>query len=124
MSIKMEIDQAKDLTIITATKETSFEECLDQLIKFYDGDPTLKVLLKVNAKSVGDFNEVDIQRLATHPSRFKKIRSGAKTAIVAPDLASTASSLLFQMLGQSDELKIDVDTFLTEEEALNWLNGT
>lgn len=124
MSIGMEIDRANDLTIFTATEETSFEECINKLIEFYDGEPTLNVLLIINEKSVWDLSEYDIKRLATHPLRIKKSRPNAKTAIVAPDLASTSSSLLFQLLGQSDELKIDINIFMRSEDALDWLNKT
>ncbi len=123
MSITSTIDQVNELTIFTVKDNPTFDEFIIEIKAFYEGEPTRNTLWILTPGTLWDLSGHHIEKMAHFAPRFDKKRSGAKTAIVAPDEVTKALTQLFVLFGSSKKLPFKVRIFETTELAMQWING-
>ena len=64
MPITSQVNAEKQLTIVTATGELSFDEVRDAITSFYEGDHTLKVLWDIREASARGLSSRQVEQIA------------------------------------------------------------
>jgi hypothetical protein len=123
-SIGIRVDSQADLTVYTMVGRASAEQVRDVILKFYDGNVTLNVLWDLSKSDVSHLTSSEIHTVAQTPRRFSNIRSGGKTAIVAPADITFGLTRMYEFLTGVQDLPFETRTFRSTTEAYEWLLET
>jgi hypothetical protein len=88
---------------------------------FYGGQPTKKVVWNWGVCDCRQLSVIDVEKLASLPSRNSDLRKGGKTAMVAPKDLSFGISRMFQTFGDMKGLPFAVEVFHNIGDAMQWL---
>jgi hypothetical protein len=123
-SIGIRVDSQADLTVYTMVGRASAEQVRDVILKFYDDNVTLNVLWDLSKSDVSHLTSSEIHTVAQTPRRFSNIRSGGKTAIVAPADITFGLTRMYEFLTGVQDLPFETRTFRSTTEAYEWLLET
>lgn len=129
MPVTSTIDRENGITIHTATGNLTFGELAQALESFYRNDDAPEnVLWDGRNASLVNLNQDELKRLGAYTKKFKEEGmnvKGGKRAIVAPATVDYGLARMIEsfkgLLAQ--EIKFDVRTFRSYDEAMTWLTG-
>jgi glutathionyl-hydroquinone reductase len=120
-NIRIDIESSAELTVYTVFGEVSAEEIVNVINEFYEGNVTMNVLWDLTESDVSNISPSKIRCIVKIPSKFAKMRTGGKTAIVSPEDFTLEMSRIFELLREYDDLSFKTCSFRTKEEAYQWL---
>ncbi len=123
-SIEARVDSQAALTVFTVVGRVSAEQIRDVIVKFYDGNVTLNVLWDLAESDVSHLTSSEIHSVAQTPRRFSEMRTGGKTAIVAPADITFGLTRMYEFVTEVQDLPFETRTFRSASEAYEWLLGT
>jgi hypothetical protein len=124
MSLALQTDGSKNLTILTPSGEITFAEAMKALESFYQ-NPTRNLLLdfsrrdKIPLVLTGE----EMAKLFKHLTTKKENRPGGKTAVVAPDDLRFGMSRMAEAFAEIEKLPWEMKAFRSMDEAIDWLNS-
>jgi hypothetical protein len=124
MSLALQTDRSRNLTILTPSGEVTFADAMKVLESFYQ-NPTRNILLdfsrrdKIPLALTGE----EMAKLFRHLTTKKKNRPGGKTAIVAPDDLRFGMSRMAEAFAEIEKLPWEMKAFRSMNKAINWLNS-
>ena len=124
MPITSQVSAEKQLTIVTATGELSFDEVRDAITSFYEGDYTLKVLWDMREATARELSSRQVEQIALLLEEYGGRSKGIQTAIVTPtDLNYGLSRMLISFVEiREKHHPVLMKAFRTMEEALSWIS--
>jgi hypothetical protein len=124
MSLALQTDGSKNLTILTPSGEITFAEAMKALESFYQ-NPTRNLLLDFSGRDkiplvlTGE----EMAKLFKHLTTKKENRPGGKTAVVAPDDLRFGMSRMAEAFAEIEKLPWEMKAFRSMDEAIDWLNS-
>lgn len=111
-----------ELTVFTAQGNVSGEVIRRVIWDFYEQGPVTKnVLWDFTHAEVAELSAEDVTQIAHVPRRSVKLRTGGKTAIVAPSDLAYGLGRMYQTSSQLDGLPFEQQVFREADEAYRWL---
>ena len=123
-SIEVRVDAQADLTVCTVLGRVAAEQVEEAILKFYDGNVTLNVLWDLSKGDVSHLTSSEIHAIAQTPRKFSHMRSGGKTAIVAPTDITFGLTRMYQLVTDVQDLPFETRIFRSTSEAYEWLLQT
>jgi hypothetical protein len=127
MPIKTIVDRDKSITVHIASGDLTFDEIAKALKSFYENsEMPEKVIWDGRNASLRNFSPLELEKIATYPTRFNsgetKIKGGMR-AIVAPTDLDYGLSRVIEIVAEmaGDELPYKIKVFRSMEEATRWL---
>lgn len=129
MPIITTIDRERNITVHTATGNLTYEELVGTLESFYrNSDAPENVLWDGRGASLVNLTPEQLKKLGAYTKKFRDEGlevKGGRRALLAP---ASVDYGLARMIGSfkdllAQDIKFDVRTFRTYEEALEWLSG-
>jgi hypothetical protein len=125
MPISKQIDQARQLTVLTVVGEVSFVEMRQTIESFWEApELTLNVLWDYRQADMSKLSREDHEALVRVGLRYRDRhdeRTGGKTAIIASTDLEYGMNRASQTLTYLEGYPFMVRTFRTAEEAEAWL---
>lgn len=122
MTIQIEIDEPKHLTIYTVTGKVTLVDLLNELESFYQGTPTENVLWDLSDAVLWKITAKNAEAISKFGSRYGVSNNRKKTAIVATDEHPYRLAVWFKEHGETDNLPFKVKVFKKLSEAHQWLD--
>ena len=119
--IQKQIDTQKDLIVYTVYGKVTAKQVISEIDKFYQADITGKVLWDLSESDVGSLTDTEIESVALTPRKSVDMRSGGKTAIVAPKELTFGLARMYELQINTLALPFETRTFHSTEDAFQWL---
>lgn len=123
MTISSSMDALRDLTVFTVEGELRFEEQIEVLRTFYEGDPTANVLWDFRNITGNRIQSEEVSMIVSFIKRKETKRTSGKTALVVSTDLDFGLSRVSQAYGESEELPWEIRTFRSMESAYQWIEG-
>lgn len=118
--INIQIDYARDLTILFCNGELEFSEIISHMKRLYQGNdppPTKKILWDIRNASISALTVDQVYHIA---SKFNFVMDGGKTAVVALQDINYDIVKIFEE--EAIDIPRDFIVFREMEEATSWLD--
>lgn len=118
--INIQIDYARDLTILLCNGELEFTEIISHMKRLYQGNdppPTKKILWDIRNASISALTVDQVYHIA---SKFNFVMDGGKTAVVALQDINYDIVKIFEE--EAIDIPRDFIVFREMEEATSWLD--
>ncbi|MFC1670761.1 hypothetical protein ACFL20_10255 [Spirochaetota bacterium] len=102
---------------------TAAEEIIDAIKNFYKSENMLNVLWDLSKSNFDSLRPTDIESIVAIQSKYKDIRKGGKTAIVAPEDLHFGLSRMYQIQADLHKQSFKTRVSRTTEEAQQWLQN-
>jgi hypothetical protein len=129
MPIVTTIDRERNITVQTASGNLTYEELVQTLESFYrNRDAPENVLWDGRQASLTGLSAAQLKQLGVYTKKFQQEGisvKGGKRAHLAP---ASVDYGLARMIGSfkdllAEDIKFEVRTFRTYQEAIDWLSG-
>ena len=122
MSILVEHDIERNLSLFTLTSEVSSQDLLNALIDFYANYPTMNVLIDLGEMTMQSVLMSDVSYLANFARRYDNDRDGGKSAIVAKSDWALDLAKVFKEFSDIGKTSFKVEIFPDREKAMEWID--
>lgn len=123
-SIVKKIISESELTVFTALGNISGQDVIRVIWDFYERGPvTRNVLWDLSHAELESVSSEDAVQITHVPRKFVELRTGGKTAILAPNDLAYGLSRAFQTSSQPKEFPFELEVFRDKESAYTWLEA-
>jgi len=123
-NVQIQIDSQYDLTTFTVVGKVAAEVVRNAIQKFYEGNVTMNVLWDLSGSDLSSITSSEINGIAKTPRKYASMRTGGKTAIVAPTDLTFGLTRMYGIMTEVQDLPFETQVFRTTEEAHQWLLET
>jgi len=115
-----QVDEGRDLTVVTVTGQVCMADLFRELRAFYDGPFTSKVLCDFSGAKASDVTVDSLRRFVTEAKVLAQRRLSGRTALVGQG-AAYGMARMYEALSTITAHPIPLAVFRTTAEALSWL---
>ena len=123
-NVQIQIDSQYDLTTFTVVGKVAAEVVRNAIQKLYEGNVTMNVLWDLSGSDLSSITSSEINGIAKTPRKYASMRTGGKTAIVAPTDLTFGLTRMYGIMTEVQDLPFETQVFRTTEEAHQWLLET
>ena len=120
---KIETQISGDLTIRKVIGDLTIDEMLDDVKKFFAGQPTKFFLLDLSAGSIATLSAEEIRTVARFVHDHAHVQIGGKTIIVAPDDLNYGVARMYLAFSESRSPPFPVCLFRKLSDALDCIRA-
>ena len=120
MPLTFKVDQAKNLTIFTASGDVTYDELINALESYIVSDPTTKQIFNFSNSTALTLNFEKFRQLAERAKT--RIPNGEwQTAIIVSGEVGYGKASIYRGLSDIEDIPQDVRIFSNINEAYEWL---
>jgi hypothetical protein len=121
--ITMTKDRVAGLTVLTVTGEVTGREIVDEIARYFTGEPTKHILWDCCEAGLKGLTASDVKVIVDETRRHTHLRPGGKTALfTCADVAYGIGRMIEQTLNATDSA-VEFMSFRDRAAALAWLGA-
>lgn len=119
--IRKAVDAEKNLTTFTIAGKTGGDEILAALMEYYASQPTRLMLWDFSQADVSAVVPGDLEGLLKNAFKFKEVRRGGRTAVVASQDIAYGMGRILDSLVEISGYPVEYHVFRKVDDAMQWL---